>query len=162
MDPGRTVIVEPAPWGLPKGFLWLKPLPIQNVVYSFHFYEPHALTHQGIYKYYSRIDYPRGKWDKEALSHLLEPVRDFQQRTGAPIYVGEFSIIRWAPQSARYNYIADLLDLFSAEGWSWSYHAFRSYTGWDAEIADGDKLDRTRSENSPVFRLLVKAMGTPK
>lgn len=163
-DPGRTVIFEPAPWGLAKGFASLDPLPVQNAVYSFHFYEPQAITHQGIYENRRQIDYPTsdedpiGKWDKTRLSRELEPVRAFQRRTGVPIYVGEFSISRWAPINARYRYTEDVLDLFSKEGWSWTYHAFRTYTGWDPEVASKDPGDRTRSSNSPVFQLLIKAI----
>lgn len=164
MDPGRTVIIEPAPWGLPKGFLGMKPLPVENVVYSVHFYEPHAITHQGIYEYRRGINYPTaaydsiGKWDKERLSQLLDPVRAFQRKTGALIYVGEFGIIRWAPPNGRYRYTEDVLDLISSEGWSWTYHAYRTYTGWDPEVASDDLHERTRSSNSPVFQLLKKAM----
>ena len=43
-DPDSVIIFEPSPWGLPKGFSDLTPLPFSGVVYSFHFYEPHALT----------------------------------------------------------------------------------------------------------------------
>lgn len=168
VDPKRTVVVEPAPWGLPKGLQWLKPLPVQNVVYSIHFYEPHAITHQGIYDNQRRIGYPTssddpiGKWDKSRLSQLLEPVRAFQLRTGAPIYIGEFSIIRWAPPDARYRYIADVLDLFDKEGWSWTYHSFREYTGWDAEVPNDVPSNLTRVPNSPVMGEIIQAIDLMK
>jgi len=41
------------------------------------------------------------------------------------MYIGEFSAIRWAPDGSAYRYLKDLIDVFEAHGWDWSYHAFR-------------------------------------
>lgn len=45
--PDHTIIATGASWGSIDGLLALEPLDDPNIVYSFHFYEPHNFTHQG-------------------------------------------------------------------------------------------------------------------
>lgn len=45
--PKHTIIVTGDGWGGIDGLKRLKPLADPNLVYSFHFYEPHTFTHQG-------------------------------------------------------------------------------------------------------------------
>ena len=155
-DPASSIIFEPSPWGLPKGFNDLAPLPFSGVVYSFHFYEPHALTHQGLHNHQGAISYPNAATSRAELSRALEPVRAFARKHGIPVLVGEFSIVRWAPGDSSARYLSDVLDLFEAEGWSWTYHAFREYEGWDAELdpalPKGTKAGR--SANAKAIGLL--------
>lgn len=41
-------------------------------------------------------------WNKEVIRKHLQPVRDFQLRHNARIYVGEFSAIVWVPGAKKY------------------------------------------------------------
>ena len=84
------------------------------------------------------------EWNKESLREALRPVREFQLKYGAKIYVGEFSAIRWAPGGAQY--LEDCLSLFEEYGWDWSYHAFREWSGWSVEHTS----DRNNPDPSPV------------
>ncbi len=153
-DPERTVVVEPAPWGLPGGFAAFAPIPFENVVYSFHFYEPHELTHQGLpgYPYVRSKRYPGEGWDRARLSRSLDPVREFARRHGVPIYVGEFSCVRWASDGSAARYVADLLALFEAESWPWTYLGWRGYNGWDAELPPDAAKDLRPREAPPLRR----------
>jgi endoglucanase len=45
--PEHTLLVSGASWSNIDGLLELEPLPDQNVIYYFHFYEPFPFTHQG-------------------------------------------------------------------------------------------------------------------
>ena len=165
VDPDRAIVFEPAPWGFPAGFGSLQPLPFPNIVYSFHFYHPHQLTHQGIVGYPLGPSYPSRDWHRARLSAELEPVRKFAARHGAAIYVGEFSCIRWAPGLSAARYVEDLVELFAAEGWSWTYHAWRTYHGWDAEISSDVPRELTplaakthRRADAPVIAVLARAL----
>ena len=137
IDPERAIIVEPPQWGSPQGLRELRPLAVPGVVYSVHMYLPHAFTHQGVlgpgraYRYPGEIDGTR--WDKAQLEAVLKPVVEFQRKYGVHIYVGEFSAIRWAPDDSACRYLTDLIDIFEAHGWDWSYHAFREWDGWSVE-----------------------------
>lgn len=45
--PRHTIIATGAAWSAVDRLLLLEPLADRNVIYTFHFYEPHAFTHQG-------------------------------------------------------------------------------------------------------------------
>ncbi len=62
------------------------------------------------------------------------------------IYIGEFSAIRWAPDNSAYRYLKDVIDIFEAHDWDWSYHAFREWDGWSVEHGS----ERGERQRSPV------------
>lgn len=132
-DPGRWVLAEPGPWGGAPGYATFSPLPVSKIVYSVHVYVPLPYTHQGIRNYLYGVRYP-GKighvyWDKQALEHALAPVIGFQRRYGVPVYVGEFSAMRWAPGSRQY--LEDLVSIFDAHDWGWAYFDVGGWNGWN-------------------------------
>jgi endoglucanase len=45
--PAHTIIAAGARWDDDDDMVFLEPLPDANVIYVFHFYEPHLFTHQG-------------------------------------------------------------------------------------------------------------------
>ena len=165
-DPNRTIIFEPAPWALPNGFANLQPLPISNVVYSLHFYSPHEITHQGINNYPLGVDYPGNAgfppryWDYAQLYSVLKHARKFAFEYNLPIYVGEFSCIRYASVNSRFKYIQDSIGIFEKEGWSWTFHSFKEWDGWDPEIESNSKSLAIRLENGPLVNLLSSHMRT--
>ena len=122
-------------YGSPDGFKTLSPLAMDNVIYQPHCYVPGEFTHQGLRDRRRdgllRYPDPERGWDKEFIRRELAPVRDFQLRHGARIYVGEFSAISWAPGADQY--LRDCIEIFEEYGWDWSYHAFREYDGWSVE-----------------------------
>lgn len=160
IDPKRTIIYEPAPWASCAAFANLKPLPLDNVVYSPHCYDPFQFTHQGIYGNPTPVSYPGTiageQWDKSRLEKSLAPVDEFQRKYKVPIYMGEFSAIRWAPDNSNLRWLSDLIDLLEARGWNWSYHAFREWDGWSVE--HGPNPDDHSPSPTPTARkrLLLK------
>ena len=155
VDPGKPVVFEPSPWGGPDGFDALEPLDLDQVIYSFHMYRPQSFTHQGVYDDRAGIVYP-GRidgelWDKERLREEMLPAIEFQEAFNVQIYVGEFSVIRWAPGDSGYCYLRDVIDLFEEYGWDWSYHAFREWDGWSVEHGP-DRDDRSPTK-TPTKRM---------
>lgn len=153
-DPDHVIVVEPHDWGHAEGMVNLKPLPYANLVYSFHFYEPYKMTHQGLYDNRDVIAYPNADWNKARLSKMMEPARVFATKYRVPILVGEFSIVRWAPGNSVQDYLSDVIDLFEQQKWPWLYHAYREYPGWDAEIPKSVERD-------PANRKSVRRNGLP-
>ena len=84
------------------------------------------------------------------LEAALQPAVDFQRRYGVHIYIGEFSAIRWAPDGSAYRYLKDLIEIFEAHDWDWSYHAFREWDGWSVE--HGSNPDDHRRSAIPTDR----------
>ncbi|MDR1280521.1 MAG: glycoside hydrolase family 5 protein [Opitutaceae bacterium] len=160
VDPTTPIIIEGAPWGSAGALEFLQPINVPNIIYSFHIYSPHAYTHQGVGK-----DTPPGlpwpgtfdgkHWDKAALEKEVEPVVVFQKKYNVPVYVGEFGATRWAPGNEQY--LDDLISIFEKHGWDWTYHAFREYHGWDAEMGS-DKNDTTRIKDTPRRAVLLNYM----
>ncbi|OJW20502.1 MAG: hypothetical protein BGO49_04655 [Planctomycetales bacterium 71-10] len=161
IDPKKAIVVEPAPWGDPGGLDDFEPLPgIDGVVYSVHMYKPHAFTHQGVYDKPTGLTYPgviEGRaWGKEEVRKALEPARRFERDFGVPIYIGEFSAIRWAPGTSARDYLRDVIDVMEEYGWDWAYHAYREWPGWSFEHGSDPKDDRPSA--SPTDRgLLLKS-----
>jgi len=145
IDPDVKLILAPDMGGGAPGFKFMRPCEVPGVIYTVHMYWPLAYTHQGVF---DRKDYMAGSvkplaypgvyggrpFDKEALRRYLAPVREFQLACGVPIYVGEFSAVRWAPGADKY--LEDCIALFEEYGWDWSYHAFREWDAWSVEHQD--------------------------
>ena len=160
------ILVEPSPGGGVRAIKNLYPIDVPGVVYSVHMYEPGAFTHQQVLAGYDdTTTYPgtiAGEtWDKAAIVEVLAPVTAFQQLTRSPIYIGEFSAVRWAPGAA--TYLADVLDVFESNGWDWSYHAFREWDGWSLECPS-DKtpcVANVMSDRQQVVRDVLQKNLTP-
>lgn len=62
--PNHTIIVAGANWSAISELLFMEPLRDSNVIYNFHFYEPHIFTHQGatwstnFQHYLTKVPYP--------------------------------------------------------------------------------------------------------
>jgi hypothetical protein len=164
-DPDTPLVVEPTPWGLPSSFWRTESLGMPGLVYSFHFYEPHEFTRQGLAGQPTAMTYPDKGWDKSRLSKAMDEARRFAARHKVPMFVGEFSCVRWAPAGSCPRYLADAISLFEAEGWSWTYHCWRCYQGWDPEVHEdvpqaqrAGHLPEYRRVDSPSVLLLKKTM----
>ncbi len=159
VDPVTPIIVECAKWGHPAGFETLRPVSVNNVIYSFHYYQPHSYTHQGIHGRPGNLKYPGVIdgvfWNREQMIQSMKPVIDFHKKYHVPIYVGEFSAPYWAPGVEQY--LDDAISIFEEYGWSWTYHSFREYHGWDAEVIEVNGKTE-RAGDTPRRRILLKYM----
>lgn len=135
IDPDTAIVVESNDWDSPGAFAYLSPLRMDNVIYQVHCYRPMEFTHQGVGGRPVGAVWPDPSkgWDRDLIRRTMEPVREFQKRHGAKIYVGEFSASTWAPGSDAY--LRDCIAVFEEFGWDWSYHAFREWGGWSVEHA---------------------------
>ena len=161
IDPDIPVFIAANNWDKPDAFPYLKPLPLKNIYYEVHMYDPYAYTHQGVGTTIENIKkgkyfvYP-GKiggsfYNRATLRNILQPVVDFQKKYGAKIYCGEFSVIRWAPGAAQY--LEDLCSIFEELGWDWAYHCYREWENWSFEYPDS--FQEKTPAKSPTARHLV-------
>ena len=164
-DKTHTIVIEPPTIRTPEGktinrlmsMSYLEPPPDPNVVYSPHMYEPGEFTHQGVEGRPEPFAYPgaiKGReWNRQTVEETLQPVVDFQRKHGVPIFMGEFSAPRWRGEDAN-RYLRDVIEVCEAHGWSWAYHAYREWEGWDAERSNTDRNDRVRKATTPRLELL--------
>ncbi len=75
--PQNTIIAAGANWSADDELLFLEPLRDTNVVYNFHFYEPHVFTHQGAtwgvgwWHYVHGLAYPSNRESAEKAALLV-------------------------------------------------------------------------------------------
>ena len=155
IDDQSWIVYGPGPGGMWRGIEHLKPLPDKRIIYTFHWYSPGSFTHQGVYvkadtdltvanqsinnHYPGENDSNGGMayWDKAKLQSHLQPIVAFEKKWNVPIFIGEFSVVRWAPVPDGANWLNDSIDLFEQNNWSWTYHAFREWPGWSLEHPSG-------------------------
>lgn len=145
IDQQHQIVIEARNGGAPRGFINFPKLTGEGLIYSFHEYEPREYTYQGgpglkdpdLAQAYLRHPlswpgtYADGYWDKHRIERQLQPAVDFQKRYGVRMYVGEFSVVRWAPDAAQW--LRDNIDIFEKHGWDWTYHGFRDDPRWSVE-----------------------------
>ncbi len=168
VDPDAPIIVAANGYGSPDGFKTLSPLAMDNIIYQPHCYAPGAFTHQGVgskkREGFEPYPNPEKGWDKEYIRKQLAPVREFELKHHARIFVGEFSAITWAPGADAY--IRDCIEIFEEYGWDWCYHAFREWDGWSVEktwngIKDGRDVF-VPSDDNPRKRALLEGFRRGK
>ncbi len=155
VDTTTPILINSIGWAYPQQFRELRPTGDSRTVYVVHFYDPHYYTHQkpGDGVAYPGFHYP-GKdgptWDRATLEEKLAPVREFQEKYHAPIFVGEFGCARYAPGVE--SWMRDQLDLYERNGWSWAYWAFREWDVMNIERT-ADPMDKVNRADAPLLRL---------
>jgi endoglucanase len=133
-----------------------------NLLYTFHYYKPIAVTHQlapwvpPMVQYGQPVEYPgqalglervRGEhvqaamlenefgayFDKEFLRTCLKPALDFMAETRQPLYCGEFGVYERASLPTRLNWTRDFMDLLD------EYKIGRAY--WTYKALDFGLID---------------------
>jgi hypothetical protein len=161
VDPDATIIFAAVDSSSPLAFNKLTAMEMDNVIYQVHMYKPIPYTHQGANGRKrlppgAEIRYPdpENGVDKEKLREWLKPVRDFQKRHNAKIYVGEFSACIYAPGAGQY--LRDCISIFEEYGWDWTYHSFREALWWDVEtVIDPQTGNPVPDKDNDRFRALV-------
>lgn len=148
ITPDIWVVFDPGPNGRTYGYRNLTPMADKKVIYTFHDYVPHAFTHQSLPGWPAVANYPYNDngtvIDRLYRHNDMKQVADFQKKYNVPILVGEFSVIRWAPKADAVRWLQDGIEYYEANGWSWTYHAFREWDGWSLEH------DENRANTAPA------------
>jgi endoglucanase len=83
--PANTIIAAGARWDDDDDLVFLEPLPDNNVIYVFHFYEPHIFTHQGAtwgayyWHWLKGLHYPSSPENAAEVAALVPEARDRMQ-----------------------------------------------------------------------------------
>lgn len=161
IDPSKPLIVAGDGYNNPSSFNRLRPFPMRDILYSVHMYRPHEYTHQGIRPWRpiediragKTIKYPSEKFSKPDIERELKPVTDFEEKYGTKIFLGEFGLLRWAPNGGQY--LRDCMEFFEKRKWSWANHAFReTFDGFSPEHSDDVNVKEKDMDNPRMKALL--------
>lgn len=162
LEPERTIVIGSNRWQSVNTFDALKvPSNDPNILLSFHFYEPFALTH---YKapwtfmkdYSGAVSYPGVILTKEAAKNAPGEVEEMAgkefnksvlyemwkqpiakaKELGLPLYCGEFGIVTDTPEEDRLAWYRDMMSLFEESGIG---YANWNYKSDNFGLLDGDK-----------------------
>lgn len=158
IDSVKAIIIESLNYGITLDDIKPIDASIPNIIYSVHMYLPRQLTHQfgpetPVYSYPGNID--NVYYDKAKLKELLAPLKSYQDKYRVPIYIGEFSCIRWAPNNSAFNYIRDCIEIFEEYNWDYDYYSFRTWNGWGVEHSNGyydDVFPTTKTDRELLLR----------
>lgn len=93
--PKHTIVATGNEWSSYERLLFLEPLDDENVIYTFHYYEPHLFTHQGAtwgspeWPYVKNVPYPA---EPSRVAGLLDAVENEAARRALAAYGEE----RWS------------------------------------------------------------------
>lgn len=145
----------------------LTPVDAENMVYVVHQYMPYdTYTHQnkrGKNGYPETFDVDEDgeteQFDKNYLSTLLQPVRQYAKKYDVPIAIDEFGVKRWVPGASDYLY--DLLDLFERAGWNYAIWEWSTgYEPFGLDVDDfnyklgTDPANKTIQLDNPILNVL--------
>ncbi len=166
-EPARIVAIDGNRTAEPRGFPALRVPADENLILTFHFYDPLIFTHYRAYwnllnAYEGPIDYPgelitQEAWDalperlhwearrvrvfgEAELEALMEPVLAVAEKAGLPLWCGEFGALGTTPDAARERWYRDVLGYLERHRIPW--------TIWDYK---GDFGIFDRNDGSPTF-----------
>jgi hypothetical protein len=151
IDVDTYFIYEPGDWGNPGEFINLLPIndtiASKEIIYSFHLYQPHTWTHQGVGNdprlteaypgmLQNHVTSPIELWDQVRLLQSIQPVIDFKQNNGAKVLVGEFGATRWA--LGKQQWLQDTISIFDDNGFDWMSFGYGGWNGWNDTYSPDD------------------------
>ena len=165
VDAQRLIIIGGNRYNAPDELRNLDLFDDANILYTFHFYSPLAVTHQkapwipALVDYDRDVAYPgeapgleafleahpehRGwlgteagiRFDRPYLERILAPAVDFSKRIAQPVYCGEFGVYEKVERTTRLNWMRDFVALLNAHAIG---HAVWNYKALDFGLVDRD------------------------
>lgn len=159
IDASRWMVIEPI-WSAPKYFSSITPLADSKLMYGYHVYAPHELTHQGTGEWSSSRDIqypglsrdePNGahlNWDIAQLEAYLAPAVTFGRTHQVRMEAGEFGCLRTTAPDSRARWTEDLVALLERYGHDWVYFRFE---GWGVTPGYREGWAFEESEVAPIL-----------
>ncbi|MFK8018056.1 MAG: glycoside hydrolase family 5 protein [Gammaproteobacteria bacterium] len=142
-NPTRILIMGGENW---SGLKTLRTIPViedANQVYTFHYYDPFAFTHQKA-GWTPLKDSEVVRWgsaaDVAALESAAEYARLAEEELGVPVFLGEIGAYQKAPYDDVVEYTRQTREAFEAVGISWCVWSFtRTFPFFDSDKQQWDR-----------------------
>jgi endoglucanase len=168
-EPKRIIVIGSNMWQTADTFPDLKiPQNDKNIILSFHFYTPLALTHHTaswtpIAEYTGPVNYPgqivdtlnyrglsepaekymrevaNGYYDKKRLEEIMSPAIRVAKENNLPLYCGEYGVYPAIPDEIRYKWYKDVCEIFNENNISYCHWC---YKGDFPVVGKGSVLNR--------------------
>jgi len=168
LEPERTIVVGSNRWQGYETFPELEiPESDTNILLSFHYYHPFALTHHqaswtGIYRYDGPVQYPGQIVKEEDLEGYPEDLADqmkwagrhytidtmrnqmeiplkFAEAHDLPLYCGEFGVYKPAPREDALRWYDDMIKTMESMDIAWANWCYKGSFGIFLENGDVDQ-----------------------
>ena len=134
-NPSRIVIVGPAGWNNASQLVNLElPETDQQLIVTFHQYEPFRFTHQGAEWVNDSDPWLGTTWEgteqeKRQITDILDRAATWGEKHNRPIFMGEFGAYSKADMDSRARWTAFMVNAAEERGFSWAYWEFGSGFG---------------------------------
>lgn len=134
-NPFRTLMIGTAEWGGISGLSALSiPDSMENIIVTFHYYNPFHFTHQGAEWVDGSSAWLGTTWtgntqEKNAVISDFGKVLSWSKSHNRPIFMGEFGAYHKADQASRVAWTLFVSTQASQLGFSWAYWEFCSGFG---------------------------------
>ena len=145
--PAHTIVAGGPNWSSLDGLLASEPLDDDNVLYTFHFYEPFEFTHQGApwvggaVGRMRNIRYPATPQQTGHVERRVASAEEWARRHNVPAWAGEFGAYPpHAPKNDRLRWLYDVRTALERHGIGWAVWSYDESLG----------LDRVRDETGTI------------
>jgi len=133
VDRSHTLVVGANWWNAGWSLVKTKPLSDTNLIYTFHFYDPHRFTHQGLKRERQPdgVPFPTRSSDQSNMIQNFKDINYWSQTNKVPVFMGEFGVSFYADPQSRCTWISLVGDLANHFHIPWAYwdilHSYESF-----------------------------------
>jgi endoglucanase len=132
-----------------------------KVIHNIHLFVPFKYVTQGVSRIVKKpVQYGTRKLNRRTILTSFRRLKKAQAATKARIFIGEFSVVRWAPRADRF--LSDFVRLLEKNKWGWTYHIFREFDGWSVEHTedqDNPNVSPTETRRLSVLKRFFARNG---
>jgi endoglucanase len=169
-EPKRKIVVGSNKWQIPSTFPDLRiPEDDANIILSFHFYSPLALTHYlapwgPVAEYKGEVNYPgqivdtshykelsektvaamreyaNGYFTKDTLAKIMSPAIKVAKDKNLPLFCGEYGVYPTIPEDIALRWYKDVCDIFNANNIAYCHWCYKG----DFPVVDENSVPNRR------------------
>ncbi|OJU16652.1 MAG: hypothetical protein BGN88_12460 [Clostridiales bacterium 43-6] len=128
-NPTRKIMIGGTFWNSCEGLVLLNPVPDENLIATFHFYEPHSFTHQGARWSPENYGFKDVQWlgtkeERAYVTNVLTKAKNWAEEHHMPVNMGEFGAYSTGDMASRARWTEHVRKEAERLGISFTYWEF--------------------------------------
>lgn len=125
-NPDRLIVLSPSNFGKAEALGQLKVPEDDKLILSFHYYDPHTFTHQGVWWIRGAEKWVGTRWTNSFAERVQQDcafgavIRAFREHRFAGVLLGEFGVYEKADRVSRLSWISSVRIRAEKSGMAWS------------------------------------------